>query len=64
MTCHSAQGTSIKCKITIFDYKYKYVSRKWIWTAITRATNLDNVYFYDYVETDDDYVQQVARTYF
>ena len=24
--------------------------REWLWTAITRATSLDNVYFYEYKE--------------
>jgi ATP-dependent exoDNAse (exonuclease V) alpha subunit len=26
------------------------MSREWLWTAITRATSLDNVYFYEYTE--------------
>jgi hypothetical protein len=26
------------------------MSRQWLWTAITRATSLDNVYFYEYNE--------------
>jgi hypothetical protein len=29
-----------------------YTSRKWIYTAVTRATNLNNVYVYDYVEPE------------
>jgi len=28
------------------------VSREWLWTAITRATSLDNVYFYEYTEPE------------
>lgn len=49
-TCHSYQGSSLKESMTIFDYKYHFVDRKWLWTAITRATDLNNVWFYDYSE--------------
>ena len=45
-TCHSFQGSSIDDKITIFDWRFKFVNRKWIYTAVTRATNLKHVYFY------------------
>ena len=51
-TAHSVQGSTIKESITIFDWKFYYTSRKWIYTAVTRATNLNNVYFYDYVEPE------------
>jgi hypothetical protein len=44
-TCHSLQGSSIKKPITIHEWNYKHVSRKWLYTAITRATDLDNVHF-------------------
>ena len=44
-TCHSVQGSTFHESITIFDYKFFFVSRKWIWTAIGRARNLDDVYF-------------------
>jgi ATP-dependent exoDNAse (exonuclease V) alpha subunit len=46
-TCHSQQGSSIDSTITIFDYKSFFVTAEWLWVAITRATELDNVYFYD-----------------
>lgn len=42
----SAQGITIKEKYCIFDWNYEYVDLKWLYVAITRATNLDNVYFY------------------
>ena len=51
-TCHSVQGSTIRECITIFDWRFYYTSRKWIYTAVTRATNLNNVYFYDYVEPE------------
>ena len=44
-TCHSLQGSSIKKPITIHEWNFKHVSRKWLYTSITRATELDNVYF-------------------
>ena len=62
-TCHSVQGTTIQEPITIFDYKFYYVTRKWIWTAIGRATNLDDVYFYDYSE-DQEFNTNLIKCYF
>ena len=62
-TCHSYQGSSINEPITIFDYKFFFVSRKWIWTAITRARNLDDVYFYDYTE-DNEFNMNLIKCYF
>ena len=44
-TCHSFQGSTIDEAITIYDHKFAYVSRKWLYTAVTRATNLKHVYF-------------------
>jgi len=46
-TCHSYQGSSINDEITIFDSKFHYVSRKWLYTAVTRATELSKVWFYN-----------------
>ena len=45
-TCHSFQGSSIPDAITIFDWQFPRVNRKWIYTAVTRATELKNVAFY------------------
>ena len=61
-TCHNYQGSSIDGKVTIFDYKHYFCSRKWLWTAITRATDLDNVYFYNY--EDDVLNASLIRDYF
>ena len=44
-TCHSRQGSTIKKPITIHQYDFHYVSRKWLYTAITRATHFDNISF-------------------
>ena len=50
-TCHSFQGNTIKESITIFDHKFVYALRKWLYTAVTNETNLKQVYFYDYDES-------------
>ena len=46
-TCHSFQGSSINDKITIFDWNFFFVNRKWLYTAVTRATELKNVWFFN-----------------
>jgi hypothetical protein len=51
-TAHSFQGSSIDESFTIFDYNHHFCTRKWVWTAITRATELKHVYFYTYVEPE------------
>ena len=61
-TCHSVQGSTISDSITIFDYKFFFVTRKWIWTAIGRARTLDDVYFYDYSE-DEEFNFNLIRAY-
>ena len=63
MTAHSRQGSSIDDNITIFDYRFKYVCRNWLWVAITRATDLNNVYFYDYKE-DNSLSDTLINSYF
>jgi hypothetical protein len=45
-TCHSFQGSSIDDEITIFDSDFWFVTRKWVYTAVTRATDLKKVKFY------------------
>ena len=47
-TCLSFQG--LDEHLTIFDRKFSHVNRKWLYTAVTRATELKNVLFYDYDE--------------
>ena len=46
-TGDSIQGITIKTAITIYDWNFFYASREWIWTALTRAQDLDQIYFYD-----------------
>ena len=42
-TCHSTQGLIIQKPYTIFDINIAYTDRRWIYTAITRATYLENI---------------------
>jgi hypothetical protein len=49
-TCHSYQGLSLEPlpdnqKTTILHANHAFVSRKWIYVAITRARNLDDLQF-------------------
>ena len=60
-TCHSFQGSSIDEAITIFDHKFAYVNRKWLYTAITRATKLKQVYFYDYDESKENETEMIQN---
>ena len=46
-TCHSFQGQSVDDAITVFDWTNWYVSRNWIWVAITRCRDLSKVFFFD-----------------
>jgi ATP-dependent exoDNAse (exonuclease V) alpha subunit len=42
-TCHSVQGCSIDEEVTIFDCNTPYVDRFWLYTAITRCRELNNI---------------------
>lgn len=45
-TCHSYQGMSENEAITIFDINHFMVDIAWIYTAITRTTQLENIHIY------------------
>ena len=63
-TCHSFPRSSIDEAIAIFDHKFAYATRKWLYTAITRATDLKQVYFYDYdksKKTEREMLQYFTR---
>jgi hypothetical protein len=53
-TCHSSQGASINGKVCIFDYNNKLADWRWLWTAITRATEIEHVYLYRYNNDKED----------
>ena len=70
-TCHCYQGSTITEKYTIFEWNRVMISRRWFWTAITRATDFDNVYFYLPKDKDKKVIQQeekkeehILNTYF
>ena len=51
-TCHSFQGLSVDNMITIFDTNTPRVTRKWIWTAITRSTDLSKIQIYKHSDNE------------
>lgn len=56
LTGHAIQGITLENAMTIFDYDFKHVEKEWLWTAISRVRDLDEVYFFDgeLVETMKD----------
>ena len=63
------QGSTMKDKMTIYDWQYPFVTRKWLYTAVTRAEYLENVLFFDYEEMAenkralDHYLQRKVERY-
>ena len=53
-TGHSIQGRSIGENFTICDIDSSYVNRRWIWTALTRARNLNDITIYLMSEEQKD----------
>ena len=41
--CHSFQCNTIKEAIAIFDHEFADAIRKWLYTAVARATDLKNM---------------------
>ena len=64
-TCHSRQGQSISGNITIHEWQKSYlVSREWIWTAVTRARDFNNVYFFKNEKADEEMQKNLVIGYF
>ena len=64
-TCHSRQGTSISGNITIHEWQKSYlVSREWLWCAITRARDFNNVYFFKNENADEEMRKNLIIGYF
>ena len=58
-TCHSSQGASVDKSITIHEWdKTHLVSRAWLWTSITRCTDINKVKFYK----SSDYSAELSET--
>ena len=52
-TGHSCQGQTIQKRLCIHLYESEFLcSKRWFWTAITRSTNLKNVYIQIVQNTD------------
>eukprot|EP00466_Bigelowiella_natans_P019482 jgi/Bigna1/144382/aug1.87_g19090 len=53
-TCHSFQGLSVDGPITVFDTNTCRINRKWLWTAITRSTDLSQIQIYRAIKNATD----------
>ena len=62
-TCHSKQGCSIDGDVIVYDWMYNYVSKEWLYTAITRAKDLNKIRFYKH-EITRDIKQSEIEKYF
>ena len=58
-TCHSFQGSSIDKAISVVDWNFVPVNRKWLHAAVTRARDLKNVQFFDYDEDKENEEQML-----
>ena len=46
-TGHSLQGMSVADGVVLFDVDYHHVTREWLYTALTRATSLASIFYWD-----------------
>ena len=54
-TCHSAQAASIDGKIVIHEWEKSHlVTLEWLWCALTRSTDLNNVVFCENAEAENE----------
>ena len=60
-TCHSKQGCSIDGDVIVYDWMYNYVSKEWLYTAITRAKDLNKIRFYKHEITRDIKEYEIQR---
>eukprot|EP00466_Bigelowiella_natans_P019835 jgi/Bigna1/137110/aug1.37_g11818 len=51
-TCHSFQGLSVDGPITVFDANTCRINRKWLWTAMTRSTDLSQIQIYQHSDKE------------
>ena len=64
-TTHSRQGASISGNITIHEWNKTYLmSREWLWCSITRARDLNKVYFFKNDKCNDDMEKGLILDYF
>ena len=60
-TVHSAQGSGIGSPYVIADFRSKFVSKQWLYSAVTRTRDLDNVYFLEQNLHDVNVESMLAR---
>ena len=63
-TCHSAQGASIDGKIVIHEWEKSHlVTPEWLWCALTRSTDFNNVLFYESAEAENELNETTLHKY-
>ena len=63
-TCHSSQGNSVDKSITIHEWQKQHlITREWLYTSITRATDINKVMFYKSVENDNELNETTLMRY-
>ena len=64
-TTHSRQGTSISGNMTIHEWNKSYlVSKEWLYCSITRARDLNNIYFFKNDKCNDEMHKSLVINYF
>ena len=61
-TCHSTQGFTITKPYTIFDTNIAYVDRRWIYTAVSRATSLNNITIFEHSDYECKILEKCKYT--
>ena len=63
-TCHSSQGAWVDKSITIHEWQKQHlITREWLYTSITRATDINKVMFYKSVENDNELNETTLMRY-
>ena len=63
-TTHSSQGASVKESMTIHEWNLPFVSREFLWTAITRCVDFRKVKFYCNPDFDKQMDKNMIMRYF
>ena len=53
ITCHSAQGSTLKGDVCIWDTDHPRISREYLYTALSRATALKHIFIHNYMKIED-----------
>ena len=62
-TSYSYQGSTIRDKMTIFEWDHYFVDREWIYTAITRCNKIGNVLIYNGGYKTEEFNKQKLECY-